>query len=168
LLRAVRDSDWPLDFALSRDPAVLAGSSFPTGLSEQAARRRVARAVRRRAAGESARFTLVREGDVVGLAGLAARDNGDVELYYALLPAGRGLGLAAVAAVCLTEWAMHAGAPRVVLATFPDNRASQRTARRCGFVPIGSEDGRGDKRQRVIVWAYRPDATDPAPTSTLR
>jgi RimJ/RimL family protein N-acetyltransferase len=156
LLRAVQDSDWPLDFALSRDPAVLAGTSFPPELSEQAARERVARAVLRRAAGESARFVLEREGDVVGLAGVAARGNRDVEVYYALLPVGRGLGLAADATRCLAEWATQAGAPRVVLGTFPENEASQRTARRCSFVPIGSEERRGDKRQHVILWVYQP------------
>lgn len=47
-LRSVQASDWPLDFALSHDPAVVAGTSFPPRLFEQAAQERVARAVMRR------------------------------------------------------------------------------------------------------------------------
>lgn len=157
-LRAVQASDWRLDFALSRDAAVLAGTSFPPGLSEQAAQERVTRAVTRRATGESARFTLEWHGNLVGLAGVAARDDGDVEVYYALLPDGRGLGLAVEAARCLAQWAVQAGAPRVVLVTYPDNEASQRTARRSGFLPIDSSvERRGTSDRRVILWAYQSD-----------
>ena len=167
-LRAVQASDWPLDFALSRDAAVLAGTSFPPRLSEQAAQERVARAVMRRAAGESARFALEWHGDVVGLAGVAARDDGDVEVYYALLPDGRGLGLAVEAASCLAQWAAQAGAPYVVLVTYPDNEASQRTARRSGFIPTGSSvERRGTTHRRVILWAYQGDSIAPASSASV-
>lgn len=123
-LRAVQASDAPLDFALSRDADVLAGTSFPPRLSEKAAQERVARAVMRRAAAEAAR--------------------------------------------CLAQWAAQAGAPQVVLVTYPDNEASQRTARRCGFFPTGSSvERRGNTDRRVILWAYQPESTAPPYTSTV-
>lgn len=153
-LRIVRHDDWLLDYALSRDPEVCAGTTFPRQLSEPAARARVARAISRRDAGESARYVVERAGQIVGLAGIASRGDGEVEIYYALLPVGRGQGLAARAAGVLADWADRAGARRVVLVTFPGNRASQRTAFRAGFRRVGSEQSRGHDRGRVLVWAY--------------
>ncbi len=155
-LRAVREEDWVLDWALSRDPAVMEGTTLPHRLSESEARQRVARAVHRRAAGESARFAVEQNGELIGLAGVAARPDGDVEVYYVLLPAGRGQGIAAAAAHDLAGWAHAAGAARVVLVTFPANEASQHTARRAGFVPIGRAPSRDDNETPVMLWGYRP------------
>jgi hypothetical protein len=56
--------------------------------------------IKEKNSGNEGRFALEWDGNVVGLAGVAARDNGDVEVYCALLPDGRGLGLAAEAARC--------------------------------------------------------------------
>lgn len=159
-LRAVREEDWVVDWALSRDPAVMVGTTLPYRLSESQARQRVARAIERRAAGESARFAVEQNGELIGLAGVAARPDGDVEVYYALLPAGRGRGIAAAAAHQLADWAHAAGVARVVLVTYPANEASQHTARRAGFVPIGRERGRDDDETSVILWRYRPQAHD--------
>ena len=52
--------------------------------------------------------------------------------------AGRGQGVATIAATMLADWAVQAGAPAVTLLTFPGNEASQAVADRAGFVRDGT------------------------------
>jgi RimJ/RimL family protein N-acetyltransferase len=156
LLRALQRTDWPIDYALSRDPAVLSGTTFPRCLSQEEARQRVDRAIRRRTEGQSARYVIERDGDIAGIAGVSARPHNDVEIYYALLPAARGHGIATRAARLLTAWAVAAGAGRVVLVTFPEIAASQRTAARAGFVRVGQEPRASPERHREVqLWVHR-------------
>ncbi len=95
------------------------------------------------------------DGDAIGIAGASAHGNCDVEIYYALLPAGRGRSVATQAARLLADWATGAGAPRVVLVTFPENTASRSTASRAGFVVTGRERREGAEGDREVeVWEY--------------
>ncbi len=154
-LRALQVGDWSMDYHLSRDPAVLAGTTFPPRLTEGEARRRVVRAVQGRAEGRCARWVIELDGDAVGIAGASARRDCGVEVYYALLPAGRGRGVATQAARLLAGWATGAGASRVVLVTFPENGASRSTAGRAGFVVVGRETRKGAEGDREVeVWEY--------------
>jgi RimJ/RimL family protein N-acetyltransferase len=138
-LRALAVDDWRLDQALSRDPDVVRWTLHPGDLGEQAARARVERSRSNTAAGRGRRYAIVLAGQAVGLAGIAAADGGDPEVFYALLPAGRGQGAATAAARALTDWALNAGARRVVLLTILGNSASEAVARRAGFAETGTE-----------------------------
>lgn len=162
LLRVLERGDWSVDHALSRDAAVLAGTTFPRLLTEEQARQRVARAVMRRDAMRSTRYVIDDDGASIGIAGVSARSDVEVEVFYALLPAGRGRGIAAATARLLADWATAAGARRVVLVTFPDNIASRRTAEHAGFVVIGRESRAGSEREGEL-WLYQASAARPGP-----
>ena len=73
------------------------------------------------------------------------------EVFYSLLPAGRGRGLATRAATALAAWALGAGYPQVALLTLPGNAASEAVARRAGFVESGEEAGEDGRVVRVWV-----------------
>jgi RimJ/RimL family protein N-acetyltransferase len=133
-LRSLTAADWRLDQALSEDPDVVRWTLHPAGLDEAAARARVERS---RANAVVRRYAIVLSGQTVGLAGIAVSD--DPEIFYALLPAGRGRGAATAATRALAEWALEAGARRVVLLTIPGNKASEAVARRAGFAEAGTE-----------------------------
>lgn len=161
LLRVLKRCDWSVYYDLSRDPTVVARTTFPRLLTQEQARQRAARAVQRCNDARSARYVIEQAGAAVGIAGLSARPDGDVEVYYALLPAGRGRGIAARAARLLAEWATDAGARRVVLVTFPDNVSSRRTATRAGFAVVGRESRTGTEAdQAVELWLYQPGTSD--------
>jgi RimJ/RimL family protein N-acetyltransferase len=113
---------------------VVRWTSHPAGLDEAAARARVERS---RGNAVVRRYAIVLNGQGVGLAGIAVRD--DPEIFYALLPAGRGRGAATAAARALADWALEAGARRVMLLTIPGNAASEAVARRAGFAEAGTE-----------------------------
>jgi RimJ/RimL family protein N-acetyltransferase len=138
-LRALAADDWRLDQALSRDPDVVRWTLHPADLGEEAARARVGRSRANAAAGRGRRYAIVLDGQAVGLAGIAAADDGDPEVFYALLPAGRRQGAATAAARALADWALNAGARRVLLLTIPGNTASEAVARRAGFAETGTE-----------------------------
>jgi RimJ/RimL family protein N-acetyltransferase len=133
-LRGLTAADWRLDQALSEDPDVVRWTLHPAGLDEAAARARVERS---RANAVVRRYAIVLSGQIVGLAGIAV--SADPEIFYALLPTGRGRGAATAAARALADWALEAGARRVVLLTIPGNAASEAVARRAGFAEAGTE-----------------------------
>jgi RimJ/RimL family protein N-acetyltransferase len=109
-------------------------TTHPIGLDEATARAKVERG---RVSTVVRRYSIVLNGQIVGLAGIAISD--DPEIFYALLPAARGRGAATAAARALTDWALEAGARRVVLLTIPGNAASEAVARRAGFTQSGTE-----------------------------
>ena len=100
-LRAVREDDWELDYALSRVPDVPQWTYYPADVGADEARARVARSLANRADGRGGRFVVERDGAAVGTVGIVLRVDGPY-LYYAFLPEGRGRGLAteAVRALC--------------------------------------------------------------------
>lgn len=78
-------------------------------------------------------------GSVAGNAGIAMNGQLMPEVFYALLPAARGQGLATAATCQLTEWALRAGHETVALKTIVGNTASEAVARRSGFTQIATE-----------------------------
>lgn len=100
------------------------------------------------------------DGKACGNAGLVVTSPDAVEIFYALLPAARGHGLATRAARLLAGWARTAGYQTVALATFPDNSASQNTAARAGFVRVGTADRviKGTSRT-LFTWELTAPAT---------
>jgi RimJ/RimL family protein N-acetyltransferase len=149
VLRAIEEPDWRLEQELSRDQDVVRFTTIPPDLSEQDARDRVLRAIERRQAGEVAQYALERSGRPLGVVGIA-REHTEIEVFYALVVAGRGAGNATRAVTLVSAWA----APdEVVLLTAPDNKASQRTASQAGFLLVGkrSRPVRGVDRE-LMLW----------------
>lgn len=137
-LRPVAEADWPLDHALSRVPDVTRWTYYPADVSEQEARARIIRNVDLRRDGRGGRFVVETAGVPVGTIGLSVRVDGPY-LYYALLPEGRGRGLATSAVLALSAWAFAAGAPQVHALTMRDNTASERVLQRASFARVGLE-----------------------------
>jgi RimJ/RimL family protein N-acetyltransferase len=133
-LRSLTAADWRLYQTLSEDPDVVRWTTHPAALDEATARAKVERG---RANAVVRRYSIVLDGQIAGLAGIAVTD--DPEIFYAVLPAARGRGAATAAARALTDWALEAGARRVVLLTIPGNTASEAVARRAGFAEAGTE-----------------------------
>ncbi|QXG75747.1 GNAT family N-acetyltransferase [Modestobacter sp. L9-4] len=139
-LRLMTPGDWPVEVALSAVPDVVRWTRYPPDLDETGARARIETRTRGAAAGTGGRY-VVRDptGLVAGTAGIAMNGQRDPEVFYALLPAGRGRGLATAATRQLTRWALDVGHDRVVLKTILGNTASEAVARRSGFTPAGVE-----------------------------
>jgi RimJ/RimL family protein N-acetyltransferase len=157
LLRSFVDDDWRLEQQLSRDEAVVAGTTYPADLDEAGALDRVRRAARWLLDGRGGRWVIERDGVPQGTAGLVLHDETSVEIFYALLAAHRGRGTATWTARVLAEWASSAGCSRVTLATLVDNAASQRTAERAGFVRSGQVQRlhKGTSAD-FVEWSYVP------------
>jgi RimJ/RimL family protein N-acetyltransferase len=146
-----------LEQQLSRDEAVVAGTTYPADLDEAGALDRVRRAARWLLDGRGGRWVIERDGVPQGTAGLVLHDETSVEIFYALLAAHRGRGTATWTARVLAEWASSAGCSRVTLATLVDNAASQRTAERAGFVRSGQVQRlhKGTSAD-FVEWSYVP------------
>ncbi len=134
LLRALAPGDWRLEQALSRTPDVPPWTYYPPNLSDDDARRRVERSLERARDGLAYRYAVVGPDEqVVGSVGTTIPD-GVPEVFYALLPAGRGRGLATRAVTALADWVLASGHDEVRLWTLEGNAASEAVARRAGFV----------------------------------
>jgi len=133
-LRPVEEDDWRLDQELSRVPDVTRWTYYPPDVAEEEARRRVARNLEIRAAGRGGRYIVVADEGPVGTIGVGTRTSGPF-LFYALLPAGRGRGLATAAVRGLAGWLLAHGEPSVAASTMVGNTASERVLARAGFVP---------------------------------
>ncbi|WP_265520366.1 GNAT family N-acetyltransferase [Oerskovia flava] len=138
-LRRLTSHDWPLEQALSRVADVPRWTYYPPDLSDDDARERVRVAVERDRAGITARYVVLLDGKPVGTAGVAARTPLAAEVFYALLPVGRGHGLATCAVVELATWGFGAGYHEVRLATVVGNEASEAVAARAGFRAVGTQ-----------------------------
>jgi RimJ/RimL family protein N-acetyltransferase len=132
-LRAVREGDWELDYALSRVPDVPRWTYYPAEVGAEEARARVARSLASRADGRGGRFVVECDGSALGTAGIVERIDGPY-LYYAFLPEGRGRGLATDAVRALCTWAFAHGADRVHALTMLENTRSERVLERAAFV----------------------------------
>jgi RimJ/RimL family protein N-acetyltransferase len=155
VLRLLEERDWMLERAMSQDGDIVRWTTVQPWLSEEQARERVNRAIGQHATNNLAVWVIERDGESQGTAGLFARPDGAVELFYALLAKARGAGAATRAARLVTGWAVKAGADKLVLTTFPENTASQHTARRAGFRPVGRERRavKGTERD-LLLWSW--------------
>ncbi len=137
-------SHWKLEHQLSRCTDVAAWTLYPPELNETQARERVIRSQQAAGAGQAARYAVERNGTALGTAGIKNTEDAP-EIFYALLPAGRGRGAATAAAVALSDWALDHDAPYVALWTLPGNSASARVAQRAGFFSAeGDHSNQGD------------------------
>jgi len=141
-LDTLAEEHWQLEAALSRDPDVIRWTYYPANLDTNGARAQIARAIEGAGANRAFRYAI--RGDegapALGTAGIRFREQVAV-IFYALLPAGRGLGAATAAAQSLSGWALANGYPVVELETIAGNAASERVAERAGFALVGEHDG---------------------------
>jgi RimJ/RimL family protein N-acetyltransferase len=156
----VRD-DWPLEQALSRVPDVVRWTLYPPNLSDSDAQERTARIEQAGRHGRLRRYRIIANEDTLGTAGISNNSTTDeVEVFYALLPSGRGRGAATIATRTLSDWGLDHGARQVLLLTIPGNAASEAVARRAGFAVEGREVRlqRG-KEAEMLRWAKGPSPT---------
>lgn len=147
---------WKLEQQLSRCADVVTWTFYPTELNETQARERIIRSQQAAAAGQAARYAVERNGTALGTAGIKNTEDAP-EIFYALLPAGRGQGAAAAAAVALSDWALDHDAPYVALWTLPGNRASERVAQRAGFLSADADHSdQGDFDGPRLWTRFRP------------
>ncbi|MGY1839050.1 MULTISPECIES: GNAT family N-acetyltransferase [unclassified Modestobacter] len=161
VLRAMTAADWTLEQALSRDPEIIRWTTHPPDLDEATARQRmadVADRARRRLGQRYAVCPLEGEavGEAVGMAALTVERSPEPSVGYALLPAGRGRGLAAASVRLMTDWLLSVGHPRVQLGMLPDNEASAAVAARAGYHDLGIESApRPDGSVAQVRWWER-------------
>jgi len=89
-------------------------------------------------------IVLQRDGTAIGDAGFHGppSDEGVLEIGYALVPAGRGLGLASEAVRLLIAWAQSQPGVRVITARVDHgNVASERLLNRLGFAYTDEDNG---------------------------
>lgn len=149
-LRAIARSDWRTEAELSYDADVLRWTFHPARMDEDAGRERIRHYERRSAEGATQRFVILDSADrVLGTCGIGRLQEEVPEIFYALLPRGRGHGAATHAVLALVDWAFGQGSPRVRLRIIDGNTASERVARRAGFSPgeRAAEEHRGS-----LVW----------------
>jgi RimJ/RimL family protein N-acetyltransferase len=128
--------DWALEQAISRDADVARWTYYAIDMTEQEARARIQETLERSRLGSLRRYAIVDgDGAPVGTCGVAALDSECPRFFYAVLPEARGRGLATSATRLLAEWALAGGYATVSLETLDGNAASERVARKAGFVP---------------------------------
>ena len=154
VLRAMTAEDWTLEQALSRDPEVIRWTTYPPHLTEEAARARMAEAAERARTWTGQRYAVCApDGEVLGTAALTVERSPEPAVGYALLPAGRGRGMAVAAVRLMTDWLLSVGHPCVRLGMLPDNQASARVAGRAGFADLGVESSpRADGTVAEVRW----------------
>lgn len=132
VLRRLEEDDWPIELALARTADVPTWTMYPADLDEDGARLRATRNVRAADAGHGIRYVVEQDGEALGTAGFGRSAEG-FELFYALLPEGRGRGLITAAVEAMAAWLRAQGEPLVRLSTLDGNAASEAVAERAGF-----------------------------------
>lgn len=123
--------------AACRDPEILRWTTeIPEGYTEEHARSWVASA---RAGLKEGRadFAITVQGAFAGAIGLVARHEWNAEIGYWMAPAFRGRGLTGRALELISAWGEDVGFARLQLTIFPGNEASERVARKAGYVKEG-------------------------------
>jgi RimJ/RimL family protein N-acetyltransferase len=137
-LRALTSHDVELLRQLSREADVVRWTSYPADLDEV---RALARIGRGHAVADRAVFCVAElDGQPAGTCGAGVGEiDGNIEIFYAVLPWARRQGVASSAASMLVSAALTAGAATVSLVTHLANTGSPLVARRAGFVPLRQE-----------------------------
>lgn len=140
-LHALNDSHWELERSLSCTPDIPRWTYYPVDLDETGAKRRLARTKERHEQGLAGRYAVIEEGIALGSAGMAMIENAEPEVFYVLLPHGRGRGAATRSVHLLVDWLFAKGFDRVALETISGNTASEAVAMRAGFAHASTHQG---------------------------
>jgi RimJ/RimL family protein N-acetyltransferase len=164
VLRDWTDEDVPAMAALFDDPDVARWTPLVSPFDADAARRYLDRCHEGRAAGRRLQLAVTLDGDEpLGEVLLMLREEGEVELGYAIGVLYRGQGLTARAIGLLNDFAYtDLEVRRIILRIEPGNTPSEAVARRAGF-------HRTDEPPAVIrdpdgtvvtlgIWEHRPTA----------
>ncbi len=137
LLRAPGEDDVDRITACCQDPAIQEWTTVPSPYARADAEGFVAGFVQRGWADGSQHNWAVRDaaaGALVGMVGLARRDDGSAELGYWLAPEARGRGLMGRAVALVVDAAFgRLGLHRLTWRAFVGNAASRAVAERAGF-----------------------------------
>jgi RimJ/RimL family protein N-acetyltransferase len=143
----------------SRDPEIVRWTFIHPDLDSSAALTVAERWLSREAEGRLRPYVICpqRSRPAVGLVSLALQDPDDARLadiFYWVLPEGRGRGLVTGAVRLMLNWAFEeSGIPRVALYTREGNRLSERVAERCGFRYTGTvQRQRGEQVFMLRRW----------------
>ena len=157
-LRPITMGDVGLLQELSREPDVVRWTTYPANLDEAGARARIAWG---QGVADRGVFCVVEwDGCAAGTCGAGLGDaDGEIGVFYAVLPWARRKGVAATAVSLLVSAARAAGATTVGLETHLDNAASEAVARRAGFAEVGRHCRvvKGVDAE-VTVWEWNPPA----------
>lgn len=158
-LRAIADVDWAVERDLSRDVDVVKWTFYPEAMDTKEARDRICHYESRVSEGASQRFVILdQQGDALGTCGIGRLQDESPEIFYALLPRGRGRGAATLATKALATWALTSGHPAVALVTVDGNAPSDGVARRVGFIPVENfEDDHRGHLASLTRWVLRQD-----------
>jgi ribosomal-protein-alanine N-acetyltransferase len=137
VLRPWELADVPAVIAAAADPYIPQITTVPSAAGAREARAYIERQWDRAHSGLGYSFAICTPSVAVGQIGLWPRD-GVASIGYWLVPAARGVGLAARALGVLVDWASSVGYVELELFAEPWNEASLATARRCGFVERGT------------------------------
>jgi RimJ/RimL family protein N-acetyltransferase len=144
-LRCRRAGDLDAIAAASHDPSTLRWLNDPP-MDEEARAASMSRVASAFRSGRAAPLVIAGcAGDEpIGLINLQFRDDRAATVAYSVFPAHRGKGVAPRALRLMTQWALRdLGLSEVLLEIDPENVASIKVARKCGFEPAG-RDRRGE------------------------
>jgi phosphinothricin acetyltransferase len=155
-IRELRPDDWPAVRAIYEEGIRGGDATFETETPTWE---------RWDAAHPDLRIVAERDGAVVGWAALSPasarhcyRGVGEVSVYVA--EAGRGFGLGRALLDALIERSEQAGYWTLTAGVFPENEASIRLHKSCGFREVGVREGIGEAAGawRDVVWLERRSA----------
>ena len=134
VLRLFDDHDVPRLLEAGRDPKIPRLTNLPALESEEWARAWLERVTELWRDGSRANFAIADAGSDELLGSIGLRDvDGNAQIYYWVLAAARGRGVATRALRLVSDWGFSRGFPRLQLLTEPENEISQRVAERAGF-----------------------------------
>jgi RimJ/RimL family protein N-acetyltransferase len=107
----------------------------------------------------------------IGLINVQFRDDRVATIAYSVFPGHRGQGVAPRAVRLAVNWAFsQLGLSELLLEIDPENLASLRVARKCGFTPAGDgpdRDEGGDSSDGKLVFALRKGEAGPRADAKL-
>ena len=166
VLRAFRVEDAPSIVAACKDPDISRFTFMKEGLTEDEATEWIERGNESWSAGHL-RFAIVDRVDdrLLGQIGAAVNEqHRSAEAFYWVAPGARRRGVASSALALIADWVFANGVERLWLLVHPENDASSRVAKRCGFVREGVlrafEPFKGG-RPDLVSWSLLPG--DPRP-----
>jgi phosphinothricin acetyltransferase len=152
-IRELRPDDWPAVRAIYEEGIRGGDATFETEVPEWE---------RWDAAHPELRLVAERDGAVVGWSALSPasarhcyRGVGEVSVYVA--EAARGAGVGRLLLQALVDRSEHAGFWTLTAGVFPENEASVRLHKACGFCEVGIREGIGEAGGvwRDVVWLER-------------
>jgi RimJ/RimL family protein N-acetyltransferase len=161
-LRYRRATDLDAIYAASYDPETRRWLTDPP-MDDEARAASMARVAEAFQTGRSAPLVIADQvtDQPVGLINVQFRDDRVATIAYSVFPGHRGQGVAPRAVRLAVDWAFsQLGLSELLLEIDPENLASVRVARKCGFAPAGRALNRdqGEDRGKLAFAVYKGEA----------